>query len=324
MRVFARVALAAFLAVLTAAAGAAEPVRVGVLKFGTVNWELDTILHHGFDRRHGIELEMVEFANNEATKVALQGGAVDMIVTDWPWVSRQRAEGADFTFVPYSLAVGALMVPPDSDIDGVGDLAGRRIGIAGGPLDKSWLLLRALAAKEYGLELTTDASPSFGAPPLMNEELISGRLDGVLTYWHYAARLKAQGYREALGVADIVRQLGVETDAPLLGYAFSEGWAGEHRDAVAAFVAASQDAKTLLAESDDEWRRLRALTRAEDDATLAALRDGYRAGIPTRWGEAERADAVTLFAILAEVGGEELVGASPELQPGTFWNGVMF
>ena len=69
-------------------------VRVGVLKFGTVSWELDVMQTHGLAAREGVDLQVVTLASTNATTVALQGGAVDMIVTDWTWVSRQRAEGA--------------------------------------------------------------------------------------------------------------------------------------------------------------------------------------------------------------------------------------
>jgi NitT/TauT family transport system substrate-binding protein len=88
-----------------------QAIRIGLLRFGTVAWEIDTIRHHGLDRRHGIAVIPTEFASNEAAKVALQTGAVDMIVTDWPWVARQRGEGAAFSFMPYSKAVGTLMIP---------------------------------------------------------------------------------------------------------------------------------------------------------------------------------------------------------------------
>src|SRR5215210_1951785 len=120
--------LLASLMAFGAGAGELRAVRVGLLKFGTVAWEIDTMRHHGLDRRRGLDVAPVEFATNEAAKVALQAGAVDLIVTDWPWVARQRAEGADFSFVPYSRAVGALMVPPASNIDSLNDLKGKRIG----------------------------------------------------------------------------------------------------------------------------------------------------------------------------------------------------
>ena len=141
-------------------------VRAGVLSYGTVNWELNVVKHHDLDRKEGVELLVTKLGGKNASAVALQGGAVDVIVTDWIWVSRQRAAGADFTFVPHSVAVGGLMVRPDSGIKTIGNLRGRKIGIAGGPVDKSWLMLRAYAQKSIGADLKDIAEPTFAAPPL--------------------------------------------------------------------------------------------------------------------------------------------------------------
>ena len=55
-------------------------VRAGVLKFGTVNWELTSMRHHGLDTANGFALEVVPFAGGEATDIALMGGEVDVIV----------------------------------------------------------------------------------------------------------------------------------------------------------------------------------------------------------------------------------------------------
>jgi NitT/TauT family transport system substrate-binding protein len=74
-----------------------------------------------------------------------------------------------------------------------------------------------------------------------------------------------------------------------------------------------------MAESDAVWDEIRPLTRAEDDATLLALRDGFRAGIPGGdTAQAERT-AHRVFGILADEGGAELVGPAKALPPGTFW-----
>jgi NitT/TauT family transport system substrate-binding protein len=299
-------------------------IRTGLLGFGTVAWEIDTIRHHGLDRKHAITVVPVEFASNEAAKVALQAGAVDMIVTDWPWVARQRSEGAGFSFVPYSKAVGALMVPPASTIRSLGDLKGKRIGVAGGPLDKSWLFLRGYAQKELGIDFAEAVEPVFGAPPLLNEELTRGRVDAVLTYWHYAARLEAEGARMLMPVADMIRGLGIDNQVPMLGYAFREQW-GARADAVLqGFVAASREAKALLAGSQDEWRRLAPQIGTDDPAALAALQEGFRAGIPDRWSEAERQASADLYAILVRIGGDRLVGSAKVLDAKTFWPAVSY
>jgi NitT/TauT family transport system substrate-binding protein len=101
---------------LAASAGELGTLRVGVLAFGTVNWELDVIRHHGLDAEQGFTLDVQEFGGGDATNVALLGGAVDTIVDDWLWVSRQRAEGLPLTFVPFSRSVGAVMVEADGGI----------------------------------------------------------------------------------------------------------------------------------------------------------------------------------------------------------------
>lgn len=177
--------------------GAGPAVRVGALRFGTVNWELDVIDTHGLAAARGVVIEVVALASNSATQVALQGGAADVIVSDWIWVSRQRAAGHDYTFVPYSLAVGSLMVRPDAELQNLSDLEGKRLGVAGGPLDKSWLLLRAYTRHALGVDLAKLVEPNFAAPPLLNQLLLSGRLPAALTFWHYAAQLEAAHFDAA-------------------------------------------------------------------------------------------------------------------------------
>jgi len=307
-----------------ASAVAADRIRIAVLKFGTVNWEMDVIKRHRLDQEQGIDLEVVELAGKQATMVALQSGDVDIAVTDWIWVSRQRTAGRPFTFVPYSTAVGALVASPESGIDGLPDLKGRRLGIAGGPLDKSWLLFQALASRDFGMDLGREVIPVFGAPPLLNQQLLQGRIDAVINFWPYVARLRAAGMRPVMGVGRAAALLGLEADIPIIGYTFDQRWAEDNRQALQGFVRAISSAKTLLRQSDQEWLRLRPLMKADDDATFEALRDGFRAGIPRHWGAKEREEAEKLFAILRRVGGRRLVGDATRLAEGTFWPEVSY
>ena len=314
--------VAAFLAaaLFATSASAERPLIVGVLKFGTVNWLIDTMLHHDLDVANGLKVEPLALASKNATSVALQSGAADVIVTDWIWVARQRAAGADFVFIPYSTALGALMTPAGSPIDGVDSLAGKRIGVAGGPLDKSWLLLRALAARKGVGDPAEMAEPVFAAPPLLNQQIESGNLDAVLTFWPYAARLEAQGFRRLLDVAEISRELGVEAPTPMVGFVFRQSVAAERADDFAGFARALRESNALLSSSDLEWGRLRPLMKARNDAEFVALREGFRDGIPGAWGDAERAAAARLFETLARIGGERLVGDAREFDPAIFWS----
>jgi NitT/TauT family transport system substrate-binding protein len=312
--------------VLTAGHGVARAdstLRVGVLKFGTVSWVMDVIEHHELDETYGIDIDQLELASNQATLVALQAGRVDCAVTDWLWVSRQRASGADWTFFPFSTALGALVAARGAPIRQLADLRGRRLGVAGSPIDKSWVILQALA-QEQRIDLAHDAQLSFGAPPLLNQELLAGRLDAVLTYWNFAAPLQSEGLPVVLPMSDALRQLGFKRTIPFVGFVVSDRWARQHPQVLANFVRATQEADSILATSDAEWNWLGARTGARNPAELKALRDAFRAGIPAHWGSDERREAEALYAVFAKVGGRALVGSGRTLQPGTFLDSVNY
>ncbi|MCU0911822.1 MAG: ABC transporter substrate-binding protein [Rhodobacteraceae bacterium] len=308
------------LAAMTAMAqtAAAEELTIGTIATGTVRWELDTITHYGFDTANGFDLQILELAGNPATQIALAGGEVDAIVSDWLWVALQRAEGKDYVFIPFSTAVGALLVPQDSPIQSLADLSGRRIGIAGGPVDKSWLILRAYARQQTGQDLAAETEQVFGAPPMIYEAGLSGEVDGAINFWHFMAKMKVHGMRELVSVADAASALGLDPDTPLLGYVLRGDFAAENPDLVAALARASREAKALLLTDQTAWDRLRPMMNAEDDAEFAALRDGWRAGVPAE-GPVDEANAARVFALMAELGGEELVGKVTALPDGVFY-----
>ncbi|MEJ2620213.1 MAG: ABC transporter substrate-binding protein [Candidatus Thiodiazotropha sp.] len=295
---------------------------MAVLKFGTVNWELNVIKRHNLDHQYGFSLDAMEMAGKQATMVALQSGSVDIAVSDWIWVSRQRNEGKAFTFIPYSTALGALVVSQDSTIKAIQDLQGKRLGIAGGPLDKSWLLLQALAFQQTGIELSKVLTPVFAAPPLLNQQLKQGRIDAVLNFWPYVARLEATGMQQLIAVQDLSRGLGIHSQVPFVGYVFDEAWADQHQNLIQGFIRATTEAKQIMLKSDQEWEKLRPLMKAPDEATFLALRDGFRAGIPKQWGMTEQNDAKRLFDVLLKLGGKKLVGNTTQLAKGTFWTGT--
>ncbi len=299
-----------------AARAAGPPIRIGTLRFGSVAWELDVMRTHGLDSASGIVVEPVEFAAIQAAQVALQAGRVDMTVQDWLWVSRQRASGADWTLSPTFGSLGAVMAPPGSPVQAVADLRGRRLGIAGSPLDKSWLLLRAYAQQTLGLDLDQAVSKSFGPPPLLAEQVAAGRLDAVLTYWPFAARAEAAGQRRVLAMEDAVEALGIPPGVPFLGWVFSDAFAARNGAAVQGLIDASAKARSILVESDAEWDRIAPLTGTSGPDELARLRSWYRRGALGHW---DLAATARLYDILAAIGGPALVGPAAHLAPGTFW-----
>lgn len=315
-----RLGAAALVAVLASTPALAEELTIGTLASGTVRWELDTIQHYGLDKAEGFDLKITELAGNPATQIALAGGEVDAIVSDWLWVAQQRAEGKNYVFIPFSTAVGALLVPQDSPAQTLADLKGKKIGIAGGPVDKSWLILRAYARQETGEDLATVTEQVFGAPPMIYEAGLSGEVDGVINFWNFLAKMKVHGMRELITVAEAATALGLDPATPLLGYVMDEQLVQEKPELAAALKRASRAAKELLLTDEAAWQRLRPIMNAEDDAEYAALREGWRQGVPAD-APVDEANAAKVFALMVELGGEELLGQVKELPEGVFYKG---
>lgn len=315
-----RAATVSVLALAGAAQAQTTPlgeVHVGTIAGGTVLWELQIIRDHGFDTANGFELVIKELAGNPATQIALQGGEVDAIVTDWIWAARAQEGGLDLQLLPYSTAVGAVLVPGDSPAQGLADLAGQRVAVSGSPIDKSWLILRAFAASE-GLDLAAATRQVFAAPPLVSQALASGEVQAMVNNWNFNAKALAGGARELVSVADALAALDLDPRSPLLVYAIQRDRADE--GVADALAAASLAAKRLLAGDDAAWDAIRPLMNAADEAEFAALRDGWRAGIPAE-GPVDVAVASKFFAVLAAFGGEEVTGGLTAVPDGLFYTG---
>ena len=295
-------------------------VRLGLLKFGSVNWEIDIIKKNNLEKKHNIKIITKFFANKNAASVALQGDAVDIIVTDWIWVSRQRSKGKMYSFYPHSMSVGGIMVPHDSEILSVNDLENKKLGIAGGSIDKSWLLFRAYLQKNIGQDGKTFLKPTYAAPPLLNKLILKNEIDAVLNYWHYKARLESQGLRELISVKEILENIGIKTRIPAYGWVFNEEFAKKNSEILNNFLNASEEAKKIMMISDTEWERIFPLTQAKDRATLISLRDTYRNGIPTDFSIREIEETKKAFKIFSKFGGKDLAGVSNDISPGTFWS----
>lgn len=297
-----------------------EILKVGVLSYGTVNWELDVLKHNKLDEKNGFKLKVIKLASKNAVAIALQAGAVDIIVSDWIWVSRQRAKGSKFTFYPYSKAIGALYVNPSSNINSILDLENKKLGISGGPVDKTWLLFRAYTQLKYKKDLKKMVSETFASPVILNKKVKDHSLDGAINFWHFNAKLKAAGKKRLIGVEDILPEFGIDTAMPLIGWIFEEKFAKRNRTLINGFLQASYESKKILSTSSKEWDRIRPLMRAKKEIVFESLKEGYISGIPKVFAKKEKENSSKIFDILGKVGGSKLVGRSKVLQEGTFWD----
>jgi NitT/TauT family transport system substrate-binding protein len=304
---------------LASPARAADALRISLQKTGTVAWEIAVAKAQGLDKAADLDIQTQELASTEAGKIALQGGAADMIVSDWLWVARERALGDDLLFTPYSTALGAVMVAKDSPVSTLADLKGKFIGVAGGPIDKSWLMLRALA-RQSGLDLAHDAKPVYGAPPLIQAKLSQGEIDAALEFWNFCADLESRGFKRAIEMSDVEKALGAKGPVAMTGYVFSAAFAHAHAPALKRFFAMLGKAHAALANDPAAWAPIRARLGAKDDATFDIYRRRYLAGAPTRSVAGEAEDAQALFKAIAGVGGSDLTGGAKDLDVAAFYD----
>lgn len=298
---------------------AQDKLKIGVLAYGTVNWELDVLKHNMFDKKNGFELEVVKLASKNAQAVALQAGDVDIIVTDWIWVNRQRASGKDFTFYPYSKASGTMYINVDSKIHNLMDLKGKNLGIAGGVFDKTWLLFRAYSKNKYNEDLKDIVNPLFASAPIVYQKMLDSSFDAAINYWHFNAKLEAKGFKPLITMDNLLKELGIQNDISFVGWTFNRDFALKNKELINSFLDASLDSKMLLDTEAKEWERIKPIMNVKDTTSFEALKDGYKAGIIKTFDEKNLESSTKIFNILLQEGGEKLVGKSLSLDKETFW-----
>lgn len=305
---------------LTFTAMAQNTVRVGVLQYGTLNWEMDVIEQLKLAEEHGLNIERVPLGSPQALLVALQGGKVDMIINDWLWVARQKEVGRDYYFYPYSTAAGVLVARPDANIHSIADLRGKRIGIAGGTANKNYVLYRAFLKARAGIDLPADTTLKFAAPPMLNALIEQGQLDAVINFWHYAAQLNAKGMTTLTTMSSVLDALHIKGDIPVIGWVFSQQWADNNQAALQTFLNASADARQRMKNDDTLWHNIPSFTRKFSDDVRPYLITAYRAGIPDVLEKDDRHQLQSLFSHLrANQDGNALTGTLTDLPDDIFW-----
>ncbi|MEH6546221.1 MAG: ABC transporter substrate-binding protein [Sneathiella sp.] len=293
-----------------------KSVKVAVLKFGTVMWELETIKRYGLDTRHNFKLEIQPVANKQAAAVMLQADETDAIVSDWIWAARQW-DVRPFVVLPYSRSVGGVMIKGEG-IKTIADLKGKRIAIAGGPLDKNWIMLQAVALSQYGFNLAESADVVFAAPPLIHRKMLDGEFDAEINFWPYLARSKAKGLKFLTTTKQLSSSANLSAEVPLLAYVFKQDWAAENPDLVRSFFLSSQEAKTLLQQDEAAWLALKSTMKVNNEHEFVALRDGFIEGIPSSKDWPHISKMLSWITFLRNNGGEKLVGTSKTLAPEMF------
>jgi len=298
---------------------AMEKLKIGVLAYGTVNWELKTLKDNKLDLKNGYELEFVKLASKNAQLIALQSGSVDIIVNDWIWVNSQRYTGKNFSFYPYSRATGTIYSNIENNYKSLLDLKDKSVGISGGFNDKTWLILRAYTKKKYNIDLFDIVNPVYAGAPILYRKILDNSLDAAVNYWHYNARLKSLGVKSIIEIKDVLKYLNIKSDLSFVGWVFKEEFANKNKQLINSFIKSTHESKNLLLKNENAWENIKSIMKVKSDTEFESLKDGYRKGVIFDFNEENIIASNDMFNILVKEGGKKLVGKAKTLDPKIFW-----
>ncbi|MEO6985814.1 MAG: NrtA/SsuA/CpmA family ABC transporter substrate-binding protein [Paralcaligenes sp.] len=161
--------------------------------------------------RLGLEVNLIKFTSGPAQFAALAGGQVDLAWGGLGGFLLAKANGQDLNFISVLMdynPLEALVVPANSPIKSIKDLAGRKVGLVIGS-DAHYGIIKAMRANGMAPgSVTLLGMP----PPQQIAALESGNIDAAYSWEPFLTPLYAKGARTLLTSS---------------GWAYL-GWAGKH------------------------------------------------------------------------------------------------
>lgn len=165
-----------------AAAQSPVPLRIAAIGSGGQDEVPFAIQRFGLDKKHGLAMELVDFAAPGQQYTMLRSGSIDVAAGNFVDLLRQRKAGnALQAFHAFQTFSNIIVAKPASPIKTFADLKGKKIGEFGTAF-LDWLIIRAAGKKAYDVDLEKDAEPVQGAPPLLNQFLARGDVDATLQF----------------------------------------------------------------------------------------------------------------------------------------------
>jgi len=231
----------------------------------------------GLDRKHGLALEIVDFAVPGQQYTLHRADAIDVSAGNFVDLLRQRKSGVALqAFHGFQGYCNRIVAKAASPIRAFTDLKGKRVGEFGTTF-LDWLIIRAAGQRAYGIDLERDATPVGGAPPLLNAFLDRGEIDATLQFSTLTLGPLAQGAdRSVVEMPALMRAAGFNTNCFYVQWFVAEKWTNAHPGAVDRLDAMLDDAYAKLKEDDGVWPDLAQKVRITDPALVAAYRNDAR------------------------------------------------
>ena len=78
----------------------------------------------------------------------------------------------------------------------------------------------------------------YGSPALLAGKMLHGEFDATLNC-KFSAHLETRGFRQLVGMDELLPNFGVTGPLSMIGYVFDETWAAAHRETISRSSAAS-------------------------------------------------------------------------------------
>lgn len=227
----------------------AEPLKVGLLRIDD-SFPFYVAQQEGLFEKHGVAVELQDFSTARDQSTALQGGELDVLMTDTVVTALSIKGGSDIRIVAMALGAepeeGRFLVvsAPNSGITTPKQLEGKNVAISNNTM-MDYLI------DQFEVELDLDELTTVNMPDLMlrTTTVLEGKdIDAAILPDPLAAYAVAEG-------ANIViddTNLGVNLSQSVV--AVTNEAIIEHSEQVAAMLAAYNEAIALINDNPDQYR----------------------------------------------------------------------
>lgn len=284
-------------------------IRLMINPAGTMSFPPFVIRKFGLDRKYGFNMVVLPYTSNAAAQSALQGRNADVVVLDWLISARLTQGGVPLTGIaPFLTYVNSVLVPKDSPIRNLGDLAGKRVG-SPGRTGFDWAIMVAAARRLYNLDLEKQATVQEAAPPLLRGSITSGQLDATGMWNSLVPDMLVSGrFRTLVTIRELTEQFGIPT-APFLYFGMRTDYERENPQNAAAFAACYREVADILMTNDEVWaERGKEMNLAPE--ALVLFRDQVRRDLLKTFAPQMNEALVKTFDIVKDVMGTEALGFS--------------
>jgi ABC-type nitrate/sulfonate/bicarbonate transport system substrate-binding protein len=257
LRFPALIAVAAALGIASASfaqAPAQDPVKIKIGNLGFPSQSamiLNLLKAKGFDRKHGIDMEVKVYGAVSAYYASAATGETDGVPGGPLVFQRMRLEGIPLKIVSTLVDMTSMsVITKDPAIRTFADLKGKTIAA---DMASSEYSVLSLYTKHKGMVLGKDVTVVQAGPPLVRTQLLADRVDAGMT-WEPTATLTMRdhaAYRIIFNGKQAWREL-TGKDGWLLVLALRDDWIAKNAAALPRVIAALDDTSRFMRSNADE------------------------------------------------------------------------